>query len=246
MGFWIALQFLTIIPSPFWRKTGLGQTGKALIYFPAIGLLAGGLLFLADYGLNLLLSPAVSSALTLSLWIALSGAMHLDGLADTCDGLAGTTPADRLRIMADSHTGVYGVIGILIVLLLKYAAIVSIPGTWLLRAWLITPVLGYWAMVLALFAFPYAHKSGGMGQYLKESATPGRFIIVTLLTLAFVTVLGGWSGIIMMAATCLLTLITGKFNNNRLGGLTGDVYGTIKEVAEIMILILLPLIAGII
>jgi len=168
MGFWTALQFLTIIPAPCRRRPGPGEAGTALVYFPVVGGFIGASLFLADRGLAAILAPAVGGALGLALWVFLSGAMHLDAVADTCDGLAGNTPARRLEIMADSHTGAYGIVGVVMVLLIKYAAIISLPAAGRLQIWLLTPVLGSWAMVLALFAFPYAHKSGGLAQDFKQ------------------------------------------------------------------------------
>lgn len=245
MGFWTALSFLTIISLPFRRQPGPHDMGASLVYFPVIGGLIGAILFLADWGLTGIFSPAVGGALTLALWVLISGAMHLDGVADACDGLAGSNPHQRLEIMADSHTGAYGVAGVCLVLLAKYAAMVSLPGEWRLEAWLLAPALGGWSMVLALFAFPYAHKTGGLGRGFKEGAGGLRFAIATLIMLAAAIGLAGWRGLILMSITCLIALGIGRFFSTRLGGLTGDVYGTIKEITEAAILVVIPAIAAI-
>jgi adenosylcobinamide-GDP ribazoletransferase len=243
LGFWIALQFLTIIPSPFRRQPEPRQLAVSLGYFPVIGIIIGAVLFLVNWGLVELFSPAVSAALTLAVWVLLSGALHLDGLIDSCDGLAGGTPARRLEIMADSRVGAYGIIGVCIVLLLKYAAIVSLPATWKLEALLLVPMLGVWAMVFALFAFPYVRKEG-LGRHFKVGANGYRFALVTLLTLAAAIGLARWQGVILMAITGLIALGIGYFFKVRLGGLTGDVYGAIKEVSEAIILALFPVIVN--
>jgi adenosylcobinamide-GDP ribazoletransferase len=241
LGFWIALQFLTIIPSPFRRQPEPRQLAASLSYFPVVGVIIGAVLFLVNWGLVALFSPTVSAALTLAVWVLLSGALHLDGLIDSCDGLAGGTPARRLEIMADSHVGAYGIIGVCIVLLVKYAAIASLPATWRLEALLLVPMLGVWAMVFALFAFPYVRKKG-LGQHFKAGANGYRFALVTLLTLAAAIGLARWQGAILMAITGLIVLGMGYFFKARLGGLTGDVYGAIKEVSEAIILALFPVI----
>ncbi|MFA7217934.1 MAG: adenosylcobinamide-GDP ribazoletransferase, partial [Dehalococcoidales bacterium] len=91
MGFWIALQFLTIIPMPFKKEPEMREIASSLVFFPIVGLLIGLLLFLANWGLGEVFSPVVTAAFTLLVWVLISGAMHLDGLADSCDGLAGNT-----------------------------------------------------------------------------------------------------------------------------------------------------------
>lgn len=241
MGFWVALQFLTIIPSPFRRRPEPRQVAASLSYFPVVAIIIGGLVFLANWGLSEAFSPYVSAALTLAIWVLLSGALHLDGLVDSCDGLAGNTPARRLRIMADSRVGAYGIIGVCIVLLIKYAALVSLPETWRLETLLLVPMMGVWAMVFALFLFPYVRKEG-LGRHFKQGANGWRFALVTLLTLAAAVGLAWWSGAIMMAISGLITLGMGYFFKFRLRGLTGDVYGAIKEVSEAIVLALFPVI----
>ena len=105
MGFWIAIEFLTVIPLPFKREWKAKEIASSLIFFPVVGLLIGVLLFLVNWGLGEVFPAVVTSALTLIVWVLISGAMHLDGLADCCDGLGGSTPQKRLEIMKDSHTG---------------------------------------------------------------------------------------------------------------------------------------------
>ncbi|MCL2678869.1 MAG: adenosylcobinamide-GDP ribazoletransferase [Dehalococcoidia bacterium] len=245
MGFLTALRFLTVIPLPFRRQPGPREMGAALVYFPLVGLLTGAILFLVNWGLNEIFSMAVSGALTLTLWVLISGAMHLDGVSDTCDGLAGNTHAKRLEIMADSHTGAYGVIGVALVLLLKYTGIVVLPELWLLKVWLLVPALGSWSMVLSIFTFPYARKTGGLGQGFKLGAGKLRLVMATVIMLAVAVVLARWDGLILMVVASLITLGIGWFFHVRLGGLTGDVYGTIKEITEVGALLSVPLVAGI-
>ncbi|MDD4874112.1 MAG: adenosylcobinamide-GDP ribazoletransferase [Dehalococcoidales bacterium] len=240
MGFWIALQFLTIIPLPFKKDYDSKDIGTSLIYFPIIGLLIGLFLFLVNWGLGEIFSGAVTAALTLAIWVWISGALHLDGLIDSFDGLAGNTPGRRLEIMADSHVGVYGIVGAFILLLVKFAAIVSISGNWGWETFLLAPVIGSWAMVLAIFAFPYARKSGGLGQVFKQGASKIRLFIATLITLAAVIFVAGWQGLAMMAIICFTILAAGVFFSLRLGGLTGDTYGAIKEITEAIVLVITP------
>jgi adenosylcobinamide-GDP ribazoletransferase len=245
MGFWIAIEFLTVIPLPFKREWKPNDIASSLIFFPVVGLLVGVLLFLVNWGLGEVFPAVVTSVLTLLAWVLISGAMHLDGLADCCDGLGGSTPDKRLEIMKDSHTGAFGAAGICLLLLVKFAAIVSLPNDWLLETFMLAPLLGSWAMVLAITAFPYARKSGA-GLAFKQGATVLRLIIASVITLAAAILLAGWWGIVIMAIISLVTLLLGIFFKSRLGGLTGDTYGAVKEVNEAVVLIVLPLLLSIV
>jgi adenosylcobinamide-GDP ribazoletransferase len=239
MGFWIALQFLTVIQVPFKNDPEAREIASSLVFFPVVGLLIGVILFLVNWGLGEVFPAVVTAALTLIVWVLVSGALHLDGLADTCDGLAGGTPERRLEIMKDSHTGAFGVAGICLLLLVKFAAMVSLSG-WNWETLMLAPLLGSWAMVLAITAFPYARKSGA-GLAFKQGANVLRLLVASIITLAAAILLAGWWGIVMMAITCLITLLLGIFFKSRLGGLTGDTYGAIKEVNEAAALLVIPL-----
>ena len=238
MGFWIALQFLTVIPLPFKKQWESKDISASLIFFPVIGLLIGLFLFLVNWGLGEIFSGAVTAALTLLIWVLVSGALHLDGLADSCDGLGGSTPEKRLEIMKDSHTGAFGVAGVCLLLLVKFTAIVSMAA-WNWETLVLAPMLGSWAMVLAITAFPYARKEG-LGKAFKQGSNTLKLFIASVIALAAAVLLAGWWGIIAMAITCLITLAAGEFFKSRLGGLTGDTYGAIKEVNEAAVLIIMP------
>ena len=245
MGFWIALRFLTIIPSPFRGEPSPQKLGRSLGYFPVVGLVVGGILFGIDRGLGLILPFAVVNALLIVVLIILTGALHLDGFIDTCDGMAGDSPQRRLEIMSDSQVGAFGIVGACLVLLVKYAALLSLPGSLRMAALLLMPTLGRWTMAYAVFAFPCASKTPGLGQIFKQEATWQKLAIATLVALVAVTVLISWQGIVLMAGLWLLIWGIASYLRSRLGGLTGDTYGAVNELAEILVLILLPLAAGI-
>jgi cobalamin 5''-phosphate synthase/cobalamin synthase len=245
LGFWIALRFLTIIPSPFRGEPGTQKLGRSLSYFPVVGLVIGGILFGIDRGLGLILPFAVVNALLIVALIILTGALHLDGLIDTCDGLAGNSPERRLEIMSDSHVGAFGIVGVCCLLLLKYAALLSLPDASRMAALLLMPTLSRWTMAYAIFAFPGISKTPGLGAIFKQQATWQRLTIATLVTLVAVTVLMSWQGVVLMGGVWVIILGVSYLLRSRLGGLTGDTYGAANELAEVLVLILLPLTVGI-
>ena len=246
MGFWIALRFLTIIPSPSRGEFSPQKAGRSLGYFPVVGLMVGGILFGIDLGLGLILPAVVVNGLLIAVLIILTGALHLDGFIDTCDGFAGESPSRRLEIMSDSQVGAFGIAGACCLLLIKYAALLSLPGNFRMAALLLMPTLSRWTVVYSIFAFPYApKKTPGLGQIFKQQATWQGLTIATSVALVAVIVLISWQGVGLMAGVWLIIFGIAWLLRSRLGGLTGDTYGAINELAEVLVLILLPLAAGI-
>jgi adenosylcobinamide-GDP ribazoletransferase len=241
LGFFIALKFLTVFPGPEPKQMKDSLFGRSLAYFPLVGLLLGGVLFGLYYGLMYILPEQLVAILILLALAIMTGAHHLDGLADTFDGITGSKPRERrLEIMSDSRTGAIGVVAVVFLVIIKYAALLSAIDP--LTALLLTPVLSRWAVVCTIFFFPYA-KPAGMGLLFKQGARWYILLIATVLSLAVSLVLLQWWGIILMVA--LLVVVTGIaiFFNRRLDGLTGDCYGAIIELSEAIILILLTVIS---
>ena len=161
----------------------------------------------------------------------ISGGLHLDGLVDTCDGLGGHKAAEeRWRIMDDSRAGAFGIIGVCLLLLVKYVALNSVPARWLMPTLLLMPVIGRWAMVYAVFAFPYA-KPSGLGKVFKLGDSWPRFVVATVIALALAVILSQLSGLFIMFATWVIVMAVAFYLKGKFGGLTGDTYGAINEVA---------------
>jgi adenosylcobinamide-GDP ribazoletransferase len=240
LGFWAALQFLTIFPTPVRREVSIDTSGQSLPYFPLIGLILGAILLGLYYGLSLILPPAVVMALLIIALVILTGAHHIDGLIDTCDGVfAGKSKKERLAIMSDTKVGAFGTVSVVLLLLLKYASLFSVST--ILPALLLMPTLSRWTMVSIIFTFPYA-KSSGMGLPFKQGATWQRLTIATIIALIVAVVLLRWWGLALMAVLWLTTYGTANYFRSRLGGLTGDNYGAINELSEVLVLLFIILI----
>jgi adenosylcobinamide-GDP ribazoletransferase len=242
VGLLAALQFLTVIPIR--RHFTQWEVGRSTVYFPIVGLGIGAALFGLDRLFDLFLPNALGSALLIVALVLLTGANHLDGFIDSCDGMvAGKSPQERLAIMRDSQVGSFGVIGVICLLLVKYISLVFLPGAWRMAALLLMPTLGRWAMVYAITAYPSARREG-LGQSYKGHASWWGLVIATLIATAVSVVLLEILGLALLAAIWLILVVIAVFLKKRLGGLTGDTYGAINEVIEVCILILVPLIAG--
>jgi len=216
-----------------------------------VGLIIGLILAGLNWGLGLILPSAVVNVLLVVSMVILSGALHLDGLVDTCDGIGGRkTVEDRLRVMRDSRAGSFGIIGACCLLLVKYVSLNSVPPSLLMVTLMIMPVISRWAMVYTIFAYPYARPSG-LGRAFKQEANWQRFIIATIVTLALAIGLTRLAnivdfylvGIVIMFGIWVIVTAVAAYLKRKFSGLTGDTYGAINEIAEVCVLIIVSLLA---
>src|SRR5579859_6170616 len=240
-GLLFAFTFLTTLPVGWLaRARHWDSPGRMFSYFPLIGLTIGILVSgIAAISLLLPLPKDVAMFVALAAWVAFTGGLHLDGLADSCDGLLATVSAKRrLEIMADPRAGSWAVIGIVLVLLGKWAALRSLPPA----ALIIPPIVGRWSMVLAVAAFPNVKPSGLAAQF-RVGFGRSQLLIASLMAIAFIVALSFWLGeriIFVIVIAPIAVLIIGRWAAQRLGGgLTGDVYGALCEVVELLCLIYL-------
>ena len=244
MRFLAALQFLTTIPIPWRREVSPEELGRSAGYFPVIGLIIGLILVGLNWLFGLILPSAVVNALLIVSLVVISGALHLDGFVDTCDGIAGHKPTeDRWQVMHDSRVGGFGIVGVVRLLLVKYVSLNSIPEPLLMMALVLMPVISRWAMVYAVFAYPYA-KPSGLGKAFKQRTSWPRFTMATLIALVVVValaLLAGLAIIFIMFLTWVMTVAMAAYFKSKFSGLTGDTYGAINELAEVGVLIFITL-----
>jgi len=241
MRFLAALQFLTIIPLHLNIKQD--EIGKSQCYFPLVGLFLGLILAGLSLLLNLFLPFALINILLIVLLVTSTGALHLDGFLDTCDGIAGhRTPHERLAVMRDSRAGGFAVIGTCCLLLLKYISLNTIPDINRITTLILMPVLGRWGAVYAIFFYPYA-RPHGLGKIFKEHANWHNFFLATLTALIVAIVLWRLPGLITMLGTWIIVLGMAGHLAKKFGGLTGDTYGAIIEVTETGVLIIISLLS---
>jgi adenosylcobinamide-GDP ribazoletransferase len=230
-----ALQFLTIVPPVVRRPFTPLELGQAVGHFPLVGVLLGGVLAGLDSGLKLIFPPGVTAALVLAGWVILTGALHLDGFLDTCDGLfGGRDPAARLRILRDERVGAFAVAGGVLLLLTKHAALSSrLDST---AALLLAPTLGRCGMAAAIVAFPYA-RAEGLGRTMKDNAGGRQASLATGIALVTALFIANWLGLVAMALSGAVTWAVARFATGRLPGLTGDIYGAVCELVETAVLL---------
>src|ERR1035437_4679543 len=146
--FLAAIRFLTVLPVAGTLGTRPEDLAGSVPFFPLVGLLRGAAAGLVAWALAAVVSPMLAAAGLVVIMLAFSGALHMDGLSDSADGMLSSRPRERiLEIMKDSHVGAMGVIAIVCMLLVKFAALASVPSASLWAAALLMPLPGRCAIV---------------------------------------------------------------------------------------------------
>lgn len=242
LPFWIALQFLSSLPI---RLPGMPQPqelGRSLLFYPLVGLLFGGLL----WGLNALLTGAplmLHAALLLTAWVLLSGGLHLDGLADSADAwLGGFGDRERtLTIMKDPRSGPIAVVVLVLVLLLKFCALLALIEHSRSAVLLIVPLIGRSALLGVFLTTPYV-RAGGLGQALADHLPRRAGWWVLGLSGAACGLLAGEAGVWAIGLAVLGFMWLRRVMMRRLGGTTGDTAGALLELLEVLVLVGLALV----
>ena len=248
MSFLSAVRFLTSIPVPWRRENWQGndslkQFSRSLAYYPLVGLLIGLILAGVYWLLSLVMPHSLSSGLMIVAMAIITGGLHLDGFIDTFDGIAGghKSPEKRKDIMKKPGVGAIGVTAVVLLLLVKYVALDGISDEWIAAALVLTPVMSRWAMVYAVFFFPYARPSG-MGDELKKATGWAAFILATLTMLVVAIISARFYSIAVVVLVWLVVLALAAFFRRKFGGLTGDTYGAINEFTETLVFIFIALV----
>jgi adenosylcobinamide-GDP ribazoletransferase len=235
-----AFSFLTILPVGHPSLSKGKELARSMAFFPLVGLLIGLILSAGYYLFSLFLPKSITLWSTVGLLALLTRGLHLDGFADTLDGLASGRSKERiLEVMRDSRIGAFGVIGLIFLIGGKYLALdqiskVSIPYSLILMA-----VMGRNSMVLVCFRSPYARPGQGLAKPFAENLGYREMALSSATAFGIALLATGVLGILVFLGTGLFSLGYRYFFITKLGGVTGDVLGGANELSELLCLILL-------
>jgi adenosylcobinamide-GDP ribazoletransferase len=241
-SFCSAVTFYTILPLPLaWTNCWTRIARWASL----VGLIIGGILGLSDllleyWGFSLLTRGAIIT----TLWIGITGGLHLDGAMDTADGLAVTDPERRLEVMKDSHTGAFGVMVAIIIIVLKIVALVENNN----HQWLnliLTTSWARWGQLMAIALYPYLRETG-KGAFHKENIDEftdifcsSAVVFGASICCLFLIAISWWKMLVIVTICSAIALMTGYYFYRQLHGHTGDTYGAVVEWSEVLILLCL-------
>ena len=231
----LAVGFLTVLP---FAPGGAAQMGPARAYFPLVGLALGGILAGLDTGARQVLPTPVAGALLVAALLVLTRAIHTEGFLDACDGLlGGYSRAKRLEILRDTHVGAFAVVGGATLLLLKWTLLTGVPDGVRVGILAAFPCLSRSGMLSTMAAFAYVRKKG-LGAAFQAGTSRWQVGFGFATAAAAGGLLLGPAGLLLLGAAIAVSLGLGWWVSRMLGGMTGDTYGAVNELAEVTVLVL--------
>lgn len=234
--FFAALQFLTILPIKIGPRAEEKTFGRSLSWFPFVGSLIGLAISLPVILFDIL-PQAVIAALIVAASVVITGGMHLDGFADTCDGLYGSSSRERaLEIMRDSHIGTMATVGVTLLLILKFSVLASMPREIIVKSLILMAAFARWSQVLACFVSKYARGEGKAKHFIEYASGREIFISSIFIAALFIFLLGV-KGAALFALSVLPIWVMINYIKVRIGGMTGDTIGAVSELSEAAVLL---------
>ena len=260
--FW-ALNFLTIVPTGRKWCEREPKIGIVVFWFPIIGLLMGVVLTFIYFPATWFFPHPVADAIILIIYIVMTGGFHLDGFADTCDGLfGGSTRGKRLDIMRDSRTGSYGALCLICTVGLKYICLISIdPGAVAAlsvisdyeiikdlnplylnacekgKVLLFMCAIGRWSQVLGAALSNYARDEGGTGKIIIENVKIRDALFSLIVPGILIFLFCGITGILIFFMVSIVVVLFVSYVKEKIGGMTGDTLGAVNEISELTVLL---------
>ena len=237
-----ALSFLTILPFGRILPSEDKELARSMAFFPLAGLVIGLLLVIGYYLFSFIFPKSLTLWLTLGLLAILTRGLHLDGFADTMDGMASIGKREKiLEVMRDSRIGAFGVISLILLLGAKYLALDQISTQSIPYSLILMAVVGRNSMVLVCYRSPYARSGEGLGKPFTENLGAREITLSSVSTFGIALFLMGVKGIGVFLGVCIFSLAYRFFFIKKLGGVTGDILGAANELVELLCLILLLL-----
>jgi adenosylcobinamide-GDP ribazoletransferase len=234
--FWQALGFLTVLPVPGSAHRKDTDLGRCVVFFPVIAVIIGLAAFIAAEALASVFPVTVTAALCVALLVAASGALHMDGLADTADGFLSSRPRERiLEIMKDSHIGVMGVTAVTCVLVIKTLSLASLEADGLATAAFLMPVAGRCGLVVGMSLLGPARPEEGLGKTFLEGRKAWEAIAASLLLIGLGVLVKGYRGLAAALAALAVVWLFSFWCKLKIGGATGDTLGASCELGETVV-----------
>lgn len=238
----LTLQFLTRIPIPIEVEWTKDRFAKGILYFPIVGLIVGAFNVAVYWALSRFFPHGVSIVGALLSNVLITGGLHLDGLADTCDGIFSARSRERmLEIMKDSRIGTHGALALFFDLLFRTALLSSFSELQIYAALLLAPVLGRASLGLLIAICKDARDGKGMGSLYMAEASQKRGISCYAIGGLLIASMLQLKGVLIIGCGLIFLLLYRKYMYVKLGGITGDVLGAANECFEIVLMMLLSL-----
>ncbi|EPY2304447.1 adenosylcobinamide-GDP ribazoletransferase [Clostridium sporogenes] len=238
--FLLMIQFFTRIPVNKNLQCEKENFRRGAFFLPVVAFMIGGIELLIYLGLKNFLPPNVIIVLLILFTAMITGGLHMDGLADTCDGFFSLRDKERIiEIMKDSRIGSYGTIALIIDLLLKYQLLYSLVLKGYSIAIVLAPIIGRISILFLCLSKRTAKKNGSGNIFIGNMSKPIIFSITIIVLIISTYLLGLKATIIPFIGVLLITYLLYLLCLNKINGLTGDTLGACNELGEIIYLLIL-------
>lgn len=244
--FILSLQFMTRIPINISINAGEDDFPKMAKYFPIVGVIIGAIASITFFAFKEIFPREIVSAIAIAVSYVLTGALHIDGFADTFDGLFSNKGRDRmLEIMRDSRLGTNGVLALLFLVILKVLFLSKVKSALLYPTLILMPLIGRFSILLAAFTSKSARSGEGLGGLIIGKISGRDFLLGFMFVLIFGYFLTPYVLFLkVLAIFSISSYITTRYISARIGGMTGDTLGAINEIEELIVIISVFLLKG--
>lgn len=237
-NFILMVQFLTRIPINVNLDVKEEDFRKGVIYFPLVGLIVGLINALTYVVIARLLSSTLAVVAVTLMNILITGAFHLDGIADTCDGIFSARKKDRmLEIMKDSQIGTNGAVAIFFDLALRIVMLYTINEAHVVKAIIVSSIIARTITVVLMRYSVYARPDGGLGNLFIGKISRNNIIITLVIGSLLSVFIMGYQVLMILAVTVLFGMLYKNYITSKIDGMTGDTLGASNELCEILVLL---------
>lgn len=230
-----SILFFTRIPIPFLKGDLQSSLKDAVRYFPLVGTIVGGIVALAFFGLQQIFPLSLAILLSIVVGLLITGALHEDGFADFCDGYGGGHTKERiLAIMKDSSIGVYGAVGVVSILAVKFVAILSINPERIIFSLIVAHTFSRLMSVFLMFTSQYVRPDEtAKAKTVGSNASIASLLVASTVGAASLFLLTMNQSIVILISTTVLFIGFRAYVIKRTGGYTGDVLGALQQITEV-------------
>ncbi len=236
-AFLIALQFLTRIPVTVKGNIEEEDLLKSVYFYPLIGLIIGIVLLIINQLVSGVMPSGVKPTVILASLVFLTGGLHMDGFMDTMDALgSGAKKEKALEIMKDSRVGAFGVLGAVILLIVKLSFLQNLSINLFPVALLVMPILSRLAVVASMPMADYAREGYGLGKVMIDKVSWKQVLVAAVFSLLIVFPVIGFKVLSISAVLMIFLMLWNGYLKRKIGGITGDTLGATIEMTEVVIL----------
>lgn len=244
-SFLLMLQFFTRLPINIELSVDESDFQKGIIFFPLVGLIIGSINAAAYYLLAAIFPRNISVIFVVLINVLITGALHIDGLADTCDGIFSSRKKESmLEIMKDSRIGTNGALAVFFDLALRIGLIYSVGENFIIPLLILSCIISRTILVFLCYISKYARENKGLGSLFIGKVSLWKLLVCFLFSIVSAFLLTGYTGILIIVICIVFFYFFERYINSKIHGITGDILGAANELCELIVIMIFLILKG--